>query len=452
MNKFFLEKHQLEALIKYSLNKGVDHIEIYNSYKIKHNIVISNNKTENIFLENGISILFFINEQSFFISTTNFNIDHIKNLIKEKIKNNCNNRKKFNGLNNILIDGEDLPFDDFNYEQIEEDRVKYCNNKNDITNLRVILNSEKNIVIVANSEGKFIKKFEYHYKTDILMKVRIDKKLKFNYYTNGVSNTENLLKKINFTKEYNKLYTKIKKIKEKKSLTGYVPVVLSNGIGGIIMHESCGHSLESREILSNKSILNNIKKIDNNILTLVDDPTIKSLFGSYNFDDEGNKAEKKILIANGEIKNYLIDNYGQLKLNLKNNGSARKEGYYYNVTSRMSNTYIEPGKYSFNEIISTVDSGIYIKNIVGGVVDTISGDFSFNVLEGYLIIDGKIDYETCLDNLTVIGNTIDLINNISMIGNDLEYNCGICGSESGLIYTTVGQPTIKINKLFIGEF
>ena len=281
------------------------------------------------------------------------------------------------------------------------------------------------------------------------MNVKINDTVKFNYYSNGVSTYKNSLNEIEVFDVLKNLYNRIKKIDNVEIKYGYLPVVLSNGIGGVIIHESCGHSLESREILIGKSILYNINKINNNKLTLIDNPNIESLFGSYTYDDEGNIATKKELISKGIINNYLYDNFSSLLLNKSTNSSGRKEGYLNDISSRMSNTYIENGDSDINDIISTIKYGIYVKNIIGGVVDTISGNFSFNALESYRIIDRKIDYSVCIDNLTILGNTVDLLNDISMIGNDLAFSCGICGSESGLIYTTVGQPTIKIDKLFV---
>lgn len=449
------KKENLEYIIKYALSLGIEYIEI-NSVKRKK--IINNlsilGKSSNIDCENGTSIIVYYDDKKYVISTSNVgNIKSLCKSIKKEIHWNSNKKCKNKSIDfklNKLKENKGVSnFDYFDESGYLENIKKFCNKYLEVIDLKIPLLYERRETCIANSNGKYIIKNEYHYKIDILMSALLNDKTRFNYFSQGSSSFNNLLKDINIEQQFEILYNTLKKMNSKEKFREKIPVVLSNGIGGVIIHESCGHSLESREIIKEKSILNSYKNISNPILTVVDDPTLNNLFGSLEIDDEGNETHRIELINKGKIVNYLVDNDGSKVLKSRNNSSGRRESYYNLMSSRMSNTYIYPGNLNFNEIISSIKYGLYVKKIAGGVVDTISGNFSFNCLEAYFINNGKIDYSKAFDNLSIIGNTIDMVKNISMIGKDLEYSCGICGSESGFIYTTVGQPTIKIEEILV---
>lgn len=450
-----LEKENLEYIIKYALSLGIEYIEI-NS--VKREIITDNismlGKSSSISCENGTSLIFYYNNMKYVISTSN--VENIKllckNIEKEIHWNSSKNQKNKNidfKLNKLKEYKNVLDFNYVDENRYTESIKEFCDIHPKIINLNIPLLYEKKETCIANSNGKYVIKNEYHYKIDILMSATLNGKTRFNYFSQGSSSFNNLLKNINIEQQFKILYSSLEKMNSKEKFRKKLPVVLSNGIGGVIIHESCGHSLESREIIKEKSILNSYKHISNPILTVIDDPTLNNLFGSSQIDDEGNETHKIELINKGKIENYLVDNEGSKILAYKRNSSGRRESYYNLMSSRMSNTYIYPGNSNFNEIISSIKYGIYVKNITGGVVDTISGNFSFNCLESYFINNGKIDYSKAFDNLSIIGNTVDILKNISMIGNDLKHSCGICGSESGFIFTTVGQPTIKIEEILV---
>lgn len=282
-------------------------------------------------------------------------------------------------LNIENVDKKESRFDYF-YDNIYLEIIKKFYEKHKkIVNLNIPLLYEKKETCIANSTGKYVFKIEYYYKMDILMSAILNGKIRFNYYSEGICSQKNKLKNIKLEHQLNILYNSLLKMNTIDNYRKKIPVVLSSGIGGVLIHEACGHSLESREILKNKSILNLCTDVENSALTIVDDPTILNLFGSSIFDDEGNKTHRIELIKDGKIKNYLIDNDGSSFLNKNGHFNGRRESYYNLMSSRMSNTYILPGKYDFEEIITSVKYGIYVKNVVGGVVDTISGNFSFIV-------------------------------------------------------------------------
>jgi TldD protein len=184
------------------------------------------------------------------------------------------------------------------------------------------------------------------------------------------------------------------------------------------------------------------------VLTAIDDGTLASRGGSLNVDDEGLPAQRTVLIERGVLKSYLSDRIGAHQVGVPRTGSARRESYRYAPVSRMRNTYIDRGPHTFGEMIASVDFGLYAKKMGGGSVDPATGDFNFAVQEGYAIRQGKLAEP--VRGATLIGKGHEVLPLISMIGNDLELAAGMCGASSGWVPTTVGQPTLKIDRILVG--
>lgn len=242
----------------------------------------------------------------------------------------------------------------------------------------------------------------------------------------------------------------IKMLNSKYPKSGKYPVVIDNAFGGVIFHEACGHALEATSVADNASVFCNKlgEKIASDVVTAVDDGTIKNAWGSYNIDDEGNDAQRTVLIENGILKSYLVDELGSMKMNQKITGSARRENYKYPPTSRMRNTFIDKGNSSFDELISGIEYGLYAKKMGGGSVDPATTDYNFAVSEGYLIENGKITEP--VRGATLIGRGDETLMNIEAVSSNLELADGLCGSISGSVPTTVGQPAIKVKELTVG--
>jgi len=239
-------------------------------------------------------------------------------------------------------------------------------------------------------------------------------------------------------------------LKAKECPSGKMTVVVGNGVGGVIFHEACGHSLEGTSVSKNLSVFSNKlgEIIANPIVSAVDDGTIINGWGSNNIDDEGNKTERTVLIENGVLKNYLLDNFTGRRLGMNGNGACRRESYKYEPTSRMSNTYICNGSSTPEEIIASVKLGLYAKSFGGGSVNPSTGEFNFCCSEAYIIRDGKICEP--VRGAALIGSGKEVLMNIDMVGNDCERSNGVCGSCSGHIPVDVGQPTIRIKEILVG--
>lgn len=231
---------------------------------------------------------------------------------------------------------------------------------------------------------------------------------------------------------------------------GKMPVIIDNGFGGVIFHEACGHLLETTSVQKKASVFwdKMDQMIANPAVSAVDDGTMENLWGSINIDDEGMETKKTQLIKDGKLTSFLVDKVGSMKTGYERTGSGRRQSYKFAPASRMRNTYIEPGDHSLEEILATIDNGIYCKKMGGGSVKPGTGEFNFSAQESYLIKNGKIDRP--LKGATLIGTGPEVLQKISMVGNNLELAAGMCGSVSGAIPTTVGQAALKVDEILVG--
>jgi TldD protein len=231
--------------------------------------------------------------------------------------------------------------------------------------------------------------------------------------------------------------------------SGTYPVIMANHFGGVIFHEACGHLLETTQIERKTTPFADKKgeKIAHESLTAWDEGRTDNAFGTIDMDDEGMPAQRTLLIEKGILKNFLSDRTGSVRTGHPRTGSGRRQGFNFAAASRMRNTYIATGDYTTEQIFASVDKGIYCKKMGGGSVGA-TGQFNFSVDEAYLIENGKITKP--LKGAILIGEAKEIMNKISMCSQDLELAPGFCGSVSGSIYTTVGQPHIKVDSITVG--
>ena len=231
---------------------------------------------------------------------------------------------------------------------------------------------------------------------------------------------------------------------------GKMPVVIENGFGGVIFHEACGHLLETTSVEKKASVFHDKmgEMIAHEAVSAVDDGTLPGLWGSLDLDDEGMQTQRTQLIKNGRLNSFLVDRLGAQKTGYARTGSGRRQSYKFAPASRMRNTFIEAGPHNLEEMISGVKYGLFAKVMGGGSVSPGTGEFNFAVEEGYLIKDGKID--KAVRGATLIGTGPEVLRKISMVGSNLEYAAGMCGSVSGSIPVTVGQPALKVDDILVG--
>ena len=232
--------------------------------------------------------------------------------------------------------------------------------------------------------------------------------------------------------------------------SGRMPVIIGNGFGGVIFHEACGHLLETTSVAKKASVFHDRmgEMIASPIVNAVDDGTLVNEWGSINIDDEGMPTQRTQLIENGKLTNFLTDRIGAQQTGFPRSGSGRRESYRFAPASRMRNTFIEAGDDSLDDMIASIDRGIYASHMGGGSVQPGTGEFNFAVTEGYYIENGRIQHP--VKAATLISTGPKVLKEISMIGRDFSLACGMCGSISGAVPTTVGQATLKVDDILVG--
>lgn len=233
---------------------------------------------------------------------------------------------------------------------------------------------------------------------------------------------------------------------------GTMPVVLGAGWPGVLLHEAVGHGLEGDFNRKGASAFSGKigQQVASELCTVVDDGTMANRRGSLNIDDEGTPGGYNVLIEQGVLKGYMQDKHNAKLMGVAPTGNGRRESYAHLPMPRMTNTYMLGGEHSQEEIIGSVDKGIYAPNFGGGQVDITSGKFVFSASEAYLIENGKIT--TPIKGATLIGNGPEVMKQISMVGNDLalDKGVGICGKDGQSVPVGVGQPSLKIDQLTVG--
>jgi TldD protein len=233
---------------------------------------------------------------------------------------------------------------------------------------------------------------------------------------------------------------------------GTLPVVLGPGWPGILLHEAIGHGLEGDFNRKGTSAFSGMigQQVASPLCTVVDDGTMSGRRGSLNVDDEGIPAQNTVLIENGILKGYMQDRMNAGLMGVNSTGNGRRESYAHLPMPRMTNTYMLAGEHDPQEIIASVEKGLYAVNFGGGQVDITSGKFVFSASEAYLIENGKVTRP--VKGATLIGNGPDVLKHVSMLGNDLQLDPGVgtCGKEGQSVPVGVGQPTMLIDELTVG--
>lgn len=262
-----------------------------------------------------------------------------------------------------------------------------------------------------------------------------------------------------FTKEGNGIRYCEKAVREalvaleaRPAPAGSFPVVLGAGWPGVLLHEAIGHGLEGDFNRKGSSVFAGRlgEQVASPLCTVVDDGTLSNRRGSLAIDDEGTPGQCTVLIEKGILKGYMFDKMNARLMGVQSTGNGRRESYAHMPIPRMTNTYLLPGEHDPEEIIRSVDRGIYAVNFSGGQVDITSGKFVFSMSEAYMIENGKVSYP--IRGATLIGNGPDVLTRVTMVGNDLALDdgVGVCGKDGQNVPVGVGQPTLRIDGLTVG--
>ncbi|TAL24062.1 MAG: TldD/PmbA family protein [Nitrospirae bacterium] len=231
---------------------------------------------------------------------------------------------------------------------------------------------------------------------------------------------------------------------------GRMPVVISSEAGGTMIHEAIGHGLEADLANQGLSVYSGKmgEKVASRLVTVIDDATLPNKRGSFRFDDEGTHSQRTVLVKDGILINFMYDRHTALQDKTKSTGNGRRESYHSRPIPRMTNTFIAPGASSPEEILKSTPNGLFVRKMGGGQVNTVTGDFVFEVQEGYLIENGKI--KEPVRGATLTGNGPEVLESIDMVGSDLGFSIGTCGKDSQGAPVSDAMPTIRIPEIVVG--
>lgn len=460
MKYFQFDSNFLHSVLEEALKNGGEYADLFFEDTKINNISYLDKKVDDMSLGNnyGVGLRVIVDKKTIYLysnDTTNDSLINLARSVSSIVKNKKHIVKDFikskeKDNHPVHINPFDVNFD----EKIEtlaylDKTARKVSDKIKQVSARY-MEKERNI-LVCTSNG-ILKEDSQTYIRLVMMSMASDgTNTQTSSRTKGALDGFQVIRDINLENmAIETANSAIKMLDSEYPKSGKYPVVIDNAFGGVIFHEACGHALETTSVADNASVFCNKlgEKIASDVVTAIDDGTIKNAWGSYNIDDEGNDAQRTVLIENGILKSYLVDELGSIKMNQKVTGSARRESYKYAPTSRMRNTFIDKGNSTFEELISGIEYGLYAKKMGGGSVDPATTDYNFAVSEGYLIENGKITKP--VRGATLIGRGDETLMNIEAVSSNLELADGICGSISGSVPTTVGQPAIRVKELTVG--
>lgn len=241
-------------------------------------------------------------------------------------------------------------------------------------------------------------------------------------------------------------------LQAKEAPAGEMPVVLAAGWPGVLLHEAVGHGLEGDFNRKGSSAFSGKvgQQVTSEACTIIDSGILPDRRGSLNIDDEGTQSQENVLIENGILRGYMQDKLNARLMGVPTTGNGRRESFAHLPMPRMTNTYMLGGDYDPQEIIASVDKGLYAVNFSGGQVDITNGKFVFSASEAYMIENGRVTYP--VKGATLIGDGPTAMKRVSMVGNDLDFDqgLGVCGKDGQSVPVGIGQPSLKIDKLTVG--
>jgi len=457
-----IDKKIMSDLISIVLHGGADFVEVYSEYTKNDVISYSNKKIETVAdsVTSGVGIRAFVGTNTYFACTTDLTESGLKECaqrVAQAVGSKIDRIPDFyltERINTNIHPIKTLPSDvpaAVRAELLRSGCAKAYEYNDKIVQVSGNLTSQDKQFIVANSEGI--------YTGDRQVRTRIAVSA---VASNGIENqvgSSNPGRSMGL--EFFDLISpeSVGEEAARQAMVnlnaipcpaGKMTVAIENGFGGVIFHEACGHSLEATSVgIGMSQMAGKLgQQIANPKVTAIDDGTIPNAWGSCNIDDEGNPMIRRVLIKDGVLNSYMIDRLGSRRMNMPHTASGRRQDYAYEPTSRMTNTFIDNGPDKNEDIIASIDNGIYAAAMGGGSVNPFTGAFNFAVREGYLIKNGKIC--EAVRGASLIGTGSDILQKIDMVGQNLDTAQGMCGSSSGSVPTDVGQPLIRVSDITVG--
>lgn len=456
-----LDNELLLKILKKTLSSGGEYADIFVEHRKPTSIQMEDNQLEKIFTgtDSGIGIRLISKGKTFYAysndSTEQSLVELAENLAKMSSTESKNitidlRQSKPKTDFQITMPPENVPFD----KKIE--LVKSANNtarsfdkriKQVIVTYRDFIQN----VQIATSDGS-IAEDNRVYTTAVINVIAIENGIiQTGYEPAGGFIGFELFSKVNVEElALTAAKRALRMLSAKRASGGRMPVVISSEAGGTMIHEAIGHGLEADlaqqglSVYSNK--INSI--VASNLITVIDDATIPYKRGSFRFDDEGTPSQSTVLVKNGILTNYMYDKYTAMQDKTSSTGNGRRESYHHRPIPRMTNTMIAPGKSSPEEIIKSTHKGLFVKKMGGGQVNTVTGDFVFEVQDACLIENGELGEP--VRGAMLIGNGPEVLKSIDFVGSDLGFSIGTCGKDNQGVPVSDAMPTVRIPEIVVG--
>lgn len=457
-----LDRKIIEEMIGESLSTGGDFAEVFVEDKYNSSLFLIGGHIDSAMTgrDFGVGLRIFNGQNSIYLYTNKSDRDSLLKLASQGSKAIINKRER-----RIVQSFSDLRFENNHNIDIMPDTVEkakkielmkraYSSAKEyDSIISQVSVNYGDSIqnVLIANSEGLYAEDRRVRTRMGISSVAQRDGEMQTGFFGPGGHIGFEFYSDLDI-EGYGREASRVAKTMIEADLcpSGKMPVIIDNGFGGVIFHEACGHGLEASSVAKKLSVFTGKlgEQVASPLVTAIDDGTLPNAWGSLNIDDEGTPTKKNVLIEDGILKGYMVDKLNGLRMGVDPTGSSRRSSYKYAPTSRMTNTYIAAGKSKKEEIIANTEYGLYAKNMGGGSVNTVTGEFNFAVMEGYIVRNGKV--EEPVRGATLIGSGLEVLQKIDMVGDNLSHGQGVCGASSGSIPANVGQPTIRVESMTVG--
>lgn len=461
-----LSEQHLQAILKRTLGRGIDNADIYlgwfqhESWGLEDGVV----KSGSFGIEQGFGIRAISGEKAGFSYSDDIDLKTLKQAaVAAKSIAKQGNVGALNLCHRVKGNTDLYPFVDPLCSITEDEKIVLLNmveNEARKTDPRVVqviadLHAVYDVVLILSSDGCFTADLRPLVRLNVTVLVEEDGKRE--KATVGGGARDNY--KFFFKNDRGLMYAReavrlaLVNLNAMPAPAGSMPVVLGHGWPAVLLHEAVGHGLEGDFARKGSSVYAGKigEKVASSNCTLIDQGNmLGGRRGSMCVDDEGTPTQRTVLIEKGILCGYMQDKLNARLMHTKSTGNARRDSFAHMPIPRMTNTYMLAGDCDPQEIIASVDKGLYAVNFSGGQVDITSGEFVFSTSEAYAIEKGKITYP--VKRATLIGNGPKILNKITMVGNDLEMDrgVGVCGKEGQNVAVGIGQPTLRVEDLIVG--
>ena len=448
-----------ERLLKRSLARGGDFAEIYFEHRRGTSIICEAHRIEKFLVtsESGVAMRVVMGDRSAFAYTNDASsLDDLADTVASAVRAGSFpggiSLRKRSPVSIVQMDidpGGVSPRDKI--AQVQKADTVAWGMDDSVVQARVMYGDGSRRVFVANSLGFIAEDSRDSLVFVVQGIVTRDSLMETGYEPVGGSRGYELLTEIPPEEVARKAISRaLTTLRARRAPAGPMPVVLSSEAGGTMIHEAIGHGLEADLAGEGLSVYSGKlgQQVASPAITVIDDGSIRGLRGSMGCDDEGSPTQRSVLVDKGVLAGFMTDLLSARKYGLPLTGNARRESYRHRPVPRMTNTMIQPGPLDPDEVVKKAARGIFVKKMGGGQVNTVTGDFVFNISEGYLIENGSVGEP--VRGATLIGNGPKVLSSIELVGNDLGFGIGTCGKDGQGVPVADAQPTLLIPEITVG--